>query len=253
MSQQDFDILLKCSHFGLEFNCNISLLINETADETVVLNHINWGDVVRKLNGKVLHPIELSGWFVAFLALLCSVAFQPNVELFCRIASDKTLLRKPQYVIQLFIVCSNLFTLYTNVVQSSHFVLNQSTNGTDAGDEPVVAAVEDDDDDVDARGMCHMFVFVFGISYGTFLFNNLASLVECFVFLTFPLWHDDNVTVRCVVYWLIGLNSALIGAMKWPFVIGALPIHCAIQGLHNLTLQVILLFLFVFGFSFLVA
>jgi len=61
------------------------------------------------------------------------------------------------------------------------------------------------------------------------------------------------VTVRRFVYWLIGLNSALVGAMKWPFLSGALPVRCAIQGLHNSTLQVILFFLFVSCFVFLVA
>ena len=215
--------------------------MNETVNKTVFdLEHADWGNVVRKLNGQVQHPIELNGWFVTVLALLCSVAFQPNVELFMRIAGDKTLCRKPRCVIQLFTICSSLFTLYTNVVQCNHFFVKMKGKGR----RDAVLAEEE---------LCHFFVSIFGVSYGTFMLNNLASLVECFVFLTFPLWHEEKVTVRRVVYWLIGLNSALVGAMKWPFLSGALPVRCAIQGLHNLTLQVILLFLFVFCFVFLVA
>ena len=208
--------------------------------KSVDLEHADWGDVVRKLNGKVQHPIELDGWFVTVLALLCSVAFQPNVELFMRIAGDKTLCRKPRCVIQLFTICSSLFTLYTNVVQCNHFFVKMKGKGR----RDAVLAEEE---------LCHFFVSIFGVSYGTFMLNNLASLVECFVFLTFPLWHEEKVTVRRVVYWLIGLNSALVGAMKWPFLSGALPVRCAIQGLHNSTLQVILFFLFVSCFVFLVA
>jgi len=80
--------------------------------DLTVLEHADWGDVMRKLNGKVQHPIELNVWFVTVLGLLCAVAFQPNVELFYRIVRDKMLRQKPRYIIKPFTFGSSLLVLF---------------------------------------------------------------------------------------------------------------------------------------------
>ena len=74
----------------LLWTITVCLAANELGDEiTIDLGYADWDDVVRKLNGKVRHPIEFNGWFITVLGLFCAVAVPLNVDIIFRIASDK--------------------------------------------------------------------------------------------------------------------------------------------------------------------
>ena len=207
----------------LTLNCSSELVFSKLNCDS--LEHPEWGDVVRKLDGSVQHPIELDIYFVIGLTIFVAFAFPPNVEIIFRILCNKNYRRKPRYIIKLFMTFSSLFTLFTNYVQISHVTLRETS--------------------------CRFFVAIFAVSYAMFLFNLLMMLIECFVWVKFPLWHAKNVTPRCVFHCLVGLNFIPIMALKWMFIGRKMRVVCAIQAIHELSILLTFVSLFIFLFFFL--
>ena len=190
--------------------------------------HPEWTDVVRNKDGTVKNPLALTSiYIVAFLSVLCWFGFPLNFEVISRIVYDKTLRIKPRYILQLGTTFSSFFTLFTNTVDIIHYIFGPNDF------------------------LCKIFIFTVGWSYGTFLFNFLLSLIDCFVAITFPLWHRRNVTPRLVIFWSIVLNLALMLAMKWMFIGLVVPLRCAIQLSHAFTVHLVLFLLVILCVVFL--
>jgi len=134
---------------------------------------------------------------------------------------------KPKYIIQLAIAFSDLFIILAIIVVILHFVFGPNET------------------------VCHFFVvFFMGISYNCFFLNYFLSVIECFVAITFPLWHRVYVTPRLIVYGLIGLNLAMVLTVEWPFITGFLPVRCALQANHGLIINGISSVFFLLCFTF---
>ena len=216
--------LLCCVMWQNHPNCSVS-------DGENNLEHSDWGDVVRKLDCSVLHPLSVNAPFAIVLGLICAFGFPLNFEIIYRIVYDKVLRRKSRYVIQLFSTASSLLTFLTNVVQICYFVFRRF--------------------DQASEHLCWIYVSIIGLSQGTFFLNLLASLIDSFVSTNFSNWHKKKVTPRRVVFGLSVLNLALIVAMKWVFIGQGLPIVCAIQVLHARNVQIPTISLFISSIFFL--
>ena len=167
-------------------------------------------DIVRNKDGTVKNPFEMvTTNLVIFKTIISSLGFLLNSEIVLRIVYDTNLMRKPRYILKLSTSFSSMFTLFTNVVGIAHFVLWQDHH------------------------FCKFYILIVGWSYGTFLLNFLLSLIDCFVAITFPLWHRSKVDPRFVLISLIILHCVLFLAMKWEFIFGVVPLQCAVQISHT--------------------
>lgn len=209
-------------------NCSFAavddqFVINSCHNSSATIENFEWGEeVVRNKDGTVKNPFEmLSVYLVSCLGALCWFGLPLNFEIVMRILYDKVLRQKPRYILQLSTTFSSLFTLFTNAVEIIHFVFGPSNS------------------------ICRLFMLIIGWSYGTFLLNFLLSLIDCFVAITFPLWHRQKVTPRRVIFWLIALNSTLMMIMKWMFIGRVIPIRCAVQIIHAATVRLIVFILFI--------
>ena len=193
------------------------------------IKNFEWDDeVVKNMDGTVKNPFDmLSVYLVSFLVVLCCFGVPLNLEIILRIVYNKVLRPKPRYILQLSTTFSSLFTLLTNAIEIAHFVFGPND------------------------AICHIFMFIIGLSFGAYLFNFLLSLIDCFVAITFPLWHRQKVTPRPVIFWLIVLNVTLMLTMKWMYVGRVIPIRCAIQIVNVATVRLILFILFIFCTIFL--
>ena len=191
-------------------------------------HHPEWGDeVLRKKDQSVQHPLEINEPFAWVLGVICVVGFALNFEIIVHILYDKNMLLKPKYIIQLAIAFSGLLILFAIAIVVINFCFGPSDF------------------------LCHFFVaFLMGISYNCFLLNYSLFLIECFVAISFPIWHLVYVTPRRVVYGLIGLNLVMAMAMEWPLIIGTIPVRCALQPSHGLYLNGTASILFGLSFAF---
>ena len=205
-----------CSANDGNLSFPIETVINNNSES--LLEQIEWGDVVRRFDCSVQHPLNFNLYIIVFLSALCSLGFPLNIEIVHRIVYDHNLHSKSHYIIKLFMTISSLFTLFTNVVQIFHFIFRRNAQYSNQ--------------------ICNFYVSIVVLSYGTFLFNLFMSLIDCCVMITFPSWHERKVTPRRVVYSLIFLNVSLVMAMKWMFISRVLPVVCAVQILHKFTLRV---------------
>ena len=185
----------------------------------VLMEHADWGDdILRDQQGKVVNPMAMNAYLAVILGVLCCVGFPLNFTVFNRIVNDKKMRERPRYILELAIVFSGIFTLCMNVVQIVHYLLSLQFGASE--------------------WLCHFYVVVFmGLPYVTLLFNCFLSLIDCFTAITFPLWHRHKVTARAVVYWLIGLNLVVALAVKWAFISATIPVRCAFQPSHGLTIR----------------
>ena len=205
-------------------NCSVSGGVserNQSLTNGTIHVEADWGDVVRKSDCSVLNPLDVDISFIVVLVFICAFGFPLNFEIVYRIVYDRVLRRQSRYVIQLFSTTSSLFTFFTNVVQICYFFFRRF--------------------DQASEHLCHLFVLIFALSYGTFFLNLLASLIDSFVSTNFSNWHKKKVTPRRVVFGLSVLNLALIVAMKWIFIGQGLPVLCGVQVHHAFSLQVPLL------------
>ena len=173
------------------------------SDSFFLDHHPEWGDeVLRKKDQSVQHPLEINEPFAWVLGVICVVGFALNFEIIVHILYDKNMLQKPKYIIKLAIAFSVLLILFAISIVVINFCFGPSDF------------------------LCHFFVaFLMGISYNCFLLNYSLFLIECFVAISFPIWHLVYVTPRRVVYGLIGLMAM---AMEWPLIIGTIPVRCAL-------------------------
>ena len=185
----------------------------------VLMEHADWGDdILRDQQGKVVNPMAMNAYLAVILGVLCCVGFPLNFTVFNQIVNDKKMRERPRYILELAIVFSGIFTLCMNVVQIVHYLLSLQFGASE--------------------WLCHFYVVVFmGLPYVTLLFNCFLSLIDCFTAITFPLWHRHKVTARAVVYWLIGLNLVVALAVKWAFISATIPVRCAFQPSHGLTIR----------------
>ena len=165
------------------------------------------------------------------LSIICWFGFPLNFEIIYRIVYDNVLRRKPRYVIQLFVNLSSLLTLFTTCTQICHFIFRRNAQFSNQ--------------------LCYFYVSIIGVACANLFFNTLVWLIDSFVMINFPMWYERKVTPRRVVFWLTILNLVLAVAMKWMFIGRVLPIACAIQTKHALTLRVTLLSLVLFCILFL--
>jgi len=188
-----------------------------------------WGDqVMRNKDKSVVHPMKINEPLAWILGTICLFGFPLNFEIVIHILYDQTMRLKPRYVIQLAIAFSGVLILLTNVVLIINFYFGPN------------------------EILCHLFVsFLMGVPYNCFILNYFLYLIECFVAIAFPLWHRVYVTPRSVVYGLIGLNSALVLAMLWPFITGIISVRCAFQPSHDLILNSTASVFFILCFVFL--
>jgi hypothetical protein len=200
--------------------------INENV--SLFIDHPEWGDeVVRNQDQTVKHPLEINASMAWILGAICFFGFPLNFEIIIRILYDKTMRLKPRYIIQLGVAFSDLFILLAVVVVVVHFAIGPN------------------------EILCHIFVsFFMAIAYNCFFLNNFLSLLDCFMAISFPLWHLAKVTPQRIVYGLIGLNLAMALAMEWPFISGVLEVRCALQfnqGLYaNGTSSILFVLCFIF-------
>ena len=201
-------------------NCSVS-------DDATARNleNADWGDVVRKPDCSVQNPLDVNVYFILFQGFICVVGFPINFEIVYRIVYDKVLLRKSRYVIQLFSTVSNLFTLFTNILQIVYFIFRKNKELS--------------------QKLCHIYVSIFALSYGVFFLNLLASLIDSFVSTNFSILHKKKFTRRRVIYCLSFANLALIVVMKWVFISQIVPVHCAIQPIHAKNIQFTIVPLFI--------
>ena len=164
----------------------------------------------------------MNNYLLVVFVLLCAFGFPLNCELFYRIffSNDKKLRNRPRYVIKLFMTFSSIFTMFINLMKIVHFLLPNDP-------------------------MCRFFVSIINVSYVTFLFNTLMSLIDCFVAIVFPLWHRSKVTARRVCFGLIALNLAMAVALKWMFIFQVVPLRCAVPVIHAVNFRLIVNILFV--------
>ena len=204
---------------------------NQSLRNATIHVEADWGDVVRKSDCSVLNPLDVDISFIVVLVFICAFGFPLNFEIIYRIVYDKVLRRQSRYVIQLFSTTSSLFTFFTIFVQICYFFFRRF--------------------DQASEHLCHLFMSILGVSYGTFFLNLLASLIDSFVSTNFSNWHKKKVTPRRVVFGLSVLNLALIVAMKWVFIGGHVPVVCALQVHHARNIQVPIISLFFSCFLFL--
>ena len=173
--------------------------------------------VMKNQDGTVKHPMEINFFLSFILGLLCWFGFPLNFEIIIRIVYDKSMRLKPRYIIQLAIAFSAILLLLTYVIVICHHYFGPN------------------------QWVCLIFVsFFMGVPYNCFLLNYLLSLTDCFVAITFPLWHLTEITARPrrLLYALIALNSTMALAVKWQFITGSLPVECAFQPSHGLVTNV---------------
>lgn len=189
--------------------------------------HPEWGDeVLRNKDRSVKHPMEINEPFAWVLGTICIVGLLVHLEIITHIFYDKTMRLKSKYLIQLAIAFSDLFIIFAVTVVILHFVYGPNET------------------------VCHIFVvFFLSISYNCFFLNYFLSVIECFVAITFPLWHHVYVTPQLVGHCLIGLNLTMILSMEWPFISGLLPVRCALQPIHGLIINGISSVLFLLCFN----
>ena len=204
-------------------NINSSTTTTATLDQ--VMEHLDWGRVFRKKNGKVIGAVDLmSDNLAVVFGLLCAIGLPLNFELVFRILHNANVRSKSRFIIQLFISGSSCFTLFVNLMRIVHFYWPNDP-------------------------LCRSIVAVINVSYVTFLFNILLSLIDVFVAIVFPLWHlAAQVTAarRRVVYWSIGLlNLALALSVKWMFLFQVVPLRCAVPIIHAINYRITVLVLFV--------
>ena len=159
--------------------------INETSNSNssttlveLVMEHLDWGRVFRKKNGKVIGAVDLmSDNLAVVFGLLCAIGLPLNFELVFRILHNANVRSKSRFIIQLFISGSSCFTLFVNLMRIVHFYWPNDP-------------------------LCRSIVAVINVSYVTFLFNILLSLIDVFVAIVFPLWHS----LRCAVPIIHAIN-----------------------------------------------
>ena len=196
-----------------------------TSSISLIDYHLDWIGVVRKKDGRVQDPIDLNNFLATCLGILCFFGLPLNFHIFMKIVYNKSLRQRPRYTFQLAITLSCFATLLQAVVEVDYF-----------------RRPSDDS--------CHFFVAIIGLSYGALLFNLLLALINCYVAINHPLYHTRKVTVRRIVFWLLGLNFVLALSMKWVFVGRVEPLVCAIQINHTQTFQLTVLVLFVLCIAF---
>ena len=177
----------------------------------LLTDHPEWGDeVVRNKDQSVKYPIEVNLFFACLLGTISFFGFPLNFEIIIRILCDKTMRLKPRYIIQLGIAFSAILMLSMNVIIILDFIFGPN------------------------EFLCHIFVAFFkGVPYNCFLLNYFLYLFDCFIAITFPLWHLTEMTPRRVVYGLIGLNLTMAVAVKLQYISGSLEVRCALQPGHG--------------------
>lgn len=85
-------------------------------------------------------------------------------------------LHKPRHIFWLGVIFSNLFAQLVSFNELLVFYLLP-----------------------DNKPVCWAFAFLVGIPYANLLLNLLLGSIDRFVAITYPLWHKNKVTIRCIV------------------------------------------------------
>ena len=173
------------------------------------LENADWDDVVRKPDSSDQNPLDVNSYFILFQGFICVVGFPINFEIVNRIVYDKVMRRESRSVIQLFNTASNLFTLFTNILQIVCFIFRKNKELSEK--------------------LRHIYVSIFALSYGTFFLNLLVTLIDSFVSTNFTSWCKKKLTLRCFIYSMSFANVTLIVTMKWAFISQIVPVGCAIK------------------------
>lgn len=195
----------------------------EQNNVTKDLIHPEWGnDVVRNKDGTVKNPMEMTNVYCVFLLfIVCWIGAEINWKFTNQTLYNDHLKWKPCYIIQLNAnVFSNVSIFLTNAIALFLF----SSRGYD--------------------DFCHLYSPMTAWCYSSFLFNIFLSLIEAFILIVSPLWHEKHVRRCVVIFWVIELNLALALIINWQFIGGWSPLRCAIQVDHAEFVRTVIIILF---------
>lgn len=182
----------------------------------VTLEHPDWGySVLRNENGNITDPMELAKSFYVFFFnfVNCLSSLPINVYLAFVILYYDHLRNDPNYIIQLNVILSNLLSLVIDTGETIYYLQPD-------------------------EGLCHFFIATNGLSYETFLFNTLLLVIDRFVCITHLRWHRKKVTRRFVAIWSLVLNVMFVMILDCVYILGLIPLRCAHQKSHVITLVV---------------
>ena len=202
----------------------------------------NDSDVVRNHDGTLRKAVNLN--YILFIThvLCCALGFPANIQLIVKVICNPEInLMRPRHIFLLSISLSSIFILIELAVEMANYFSFHQSGGKHCINNDV---------------NCLIYESISGLPYVLFLFNLLASLIDCCVVLTGP-GHYRNVsynnhsvvikdwTLWKVIIWLSVLNLTLALSVKWIFVSGFVPVLCVIRKTHVMTIYWTSFFLFV--------
>ena len=203
----------------------------------VLLCHSDWSkivdDIIKNEDGSIFNPLASNdisvlvfNCFCLAVGLVASGRVIQKLIVTCNNRGDGW---KPRHVLLMGNIVSCILTLFV------HCLI------------PSVYYVWPDED------LCRVFMALFRMPYLLFLFNLSMAVIDRYVAVTRSVWHRTKLTINQCIIWLSFLNVLLAMATKWTFISQLMPVQCALQYLHGLTLVVAILIHFVICTVFLVA
>ena len=202
-------------------NCSESILLewNEknmsSGGPTIYSNEfpqLKWSDVVHNKDGSIRNPLVIDGIVFSVDSFCCLLGLPLNFYMAKLILCDRRLRKKPRNIFLVDMIICNIFTLFTASLEILNFFWSNET-------------------------VCKIYVSITGLSYVSFYFNLLLSLIDRFVAIKLPFWHRRKVTAKLAIFSLLIINLGLLLAVKWIYVGGIVPLRCEIQISHGLTFQ----------------
>lgn len=199
-------------------------------NETIFIGRYSeWNDdVMRNEDETVMSPTVVEIHITVGYGLCCLLFGLPlNVHAANCVALERNIMEngsdEPFNNLLLARIFSALFTLFAMVVE-----MISGLSMDDDGDQ--------EDDYGDATLLCRFNVFLMGLPYLLFLFNLFLSLVHCHAPRKFHKLFQPHV--------IASLNLTLTLAVNWLYVVGGVPLRCAYQKTHIVTLAATLFLLY---------
>ena len=101
--------------------------------------------------------------------------------------------------------------------------------------------------------LCRVFIALYRLPYIQFLFNLFLAVLDRLVAVTRSIWHRTKLTIYQCIGWLSFLNCLLGVAVKWSFISNVLPVECAFQFIHGLTISITIFVMFTLCTGFFIA
>ena len=191
----------------------------------------DWNKIVKNADGSVFNPLASDDRFVYVFNIVCFIVglFASARVIQKQFATCRNDGWRPRHVLLMGNIVSCILTLCVHCFM------------------PILYYVWPNDD------LCRVFVVFYRLPYILFLFNLFMSIMDRYVAITRSVWHRTKLTINHCVIWLSFLNGLLAMAVKWSFLAQMLPVECAFQFIHGLTILVTILVLFILCTAFLIA